>query len=86
MIDGVRGQFGFKGRIVKAECKELLSEVNSILKKNKEIILYDVGRPQGLFKAIATGVWKTPAVIIDGGKHIGQNSAMDALRRLESVN
>lgn len=86
MIDGVRGQSGFKGRIVKAECKELLSEVKSNLKKNQDIVLYDVGRSQGLIKAITAGVWKTPAVIINGEKYIGQNAAMTALHSLESEN
>jgi hypothetical protein len=44
--------------------------------------LHDVGHLRGRLKAAWAGVWQTPAVVIDGQKHVGVVAAREALSAL----
>jgi hypothetical protein len=49
---------------------------------SQRLALHDVGRWPGRLQALWSGVWNTPAVIIDGTKHVGLDAARKAIAAL----
>ena len=74
---------GFRGRILERDSLELLPDLEAAQKRwGRHIRAYDLGRLGGRLKALAAGVWKTPAVVVGGRKHVGLAAAREALRGL----
>lgn len=83
MTSRVMGLSDFDGRIVEPACAPLLSDLSTLPDEWAEhILIYDLGRLHGRLKAALAGIWKTPAIIVAGEKHIGLPAARRALREL----
>jgi hypothetical protein len=83
MADRVRGLTGFDGRILDPACERLLSDLDHLLQQSEcQVCVYDLGRLSGRIRALLRGVWKSPAVIVDGQKYTGLDSATRVLRQL----
>ena len=81
---------GFSGRVLEADSAELLSLLGAARKRWGQRIpviqVYDVGRLRGRLKAMTAGVWKTPAVVVGGEKHVGLSAVRTALHDLGTNN
>ncbi|MGD1995203.1 MAG: hypothetical protein PVH62_00365 [Anaerolineae bacterium] len=76
---------GFSGRLLEQASSTLLQALSVAQGRLEgQVEVYDVGRLRGRLKALTAGVWKTPAVIVDGEKHVGLTAAKEALRNLSA--
>jgi hypothetical protein len=83
MTEGLRGMTGFSGRLLDQESAELLPNLKSLGERyGDRLRIYDVGRFRGLLKAMSAGVWKTPAIIVEGEKHLGLEAVKAAISTL----
>jgi hypothetical protein len=83
MSDGLRGLAGFKGRIFDEHSAQLWSDVLEVRQRvGERVRIHDVERITGRLHAIKSFVWKAPAVVIDGERHLGMPAACEALRRI----
>lgn len=80
----------FSGRVLGADSADLMSLLGAVQKRWRQqtvvIQVYDVSRLRGRLKALTVGVWRTPAVVVDGEKHIGLSAAKEALHSLGTNN
>jgi len=82
MTEMTLGRSGFSGRVLESDSAELLSILGAAQRRwgqqDQVIQVYDVGRLRGRLKAIAAGVWRTPAIIVGEDKYIGLTAAEKA--------
>jgi hypothetical protein len=81
---------GFSGRVLETDSADLVSLLGAARKRWGQRIpviqVYDVGRLRGRLKAMTAGVWRTPAVVVGGEKHVGLSAARTALYDLGTNN
>lgn len=81
---------GFSGRVLETDSADLLSLLSAVQKRWRRqtlvIRVYDVSRLRGRLKAMTAGVWRTPAIVMDGEKYVGLSAASGALRDLGVAN
>lgn len=68
------------GRILDSGSACLLAMLGDVGEGSaRRLELHDVGRFRGRLQAAWSGIWSTPAVVIDGHKHIGLAAARSAI-------
>jgi len=70
----------FQGRTLDPESAALLHLLEPLRPRlGKNLRVFDVGKLPGWLKAMLAGVWATPAVVLDGEKHLGFTAASQVL-------
>jgi hypothetical protein len=84
MVERTLGLPGFSGRVLEPDSAEILSLLDAAQKqwgqRTLVIEVYDVGRLRGRLKAMKAGVWRTPAVAVNGEKRVGLPAAREMFR------
>jgi hypothetical protein len=76
---------GLQGRILDSDSASLLGLLGQLCPgSGVRLELHDVGRLRGWLRATWSGVRQTPAVVVDGHRHLGLAAARDALRALSA--
>ena len=70
----------FRGRVLSEENSAVLQRILEVIKTtSEEIRIYDVSRWRDKLEALFGGIRKTPTIVIDGEKHVGQEKCLAIL-------
>lgn len=85
VYDTLRAQGWMKGRALDERTAALLSLVERVAERLGGVEVYDVSSFRGRVKALWSGVWRVPTVVVEGERHVGAEKSEKALRGLAEV-